>query len=132
SVQSKTPIRKYVAKKDRVSILKADQFNIYSDKAKKDLRYCIESYYSPMQKSWTEAKIEILDTRNTSNEWLLGEIKENFAWFIDQYTITLAERTVLLQSKVGSRTFKFYNETKKLLASDNHRRAKVREGVARQ
>ncbi|CAF4160238.1 unnamed protein product [Adineta steineri] len=62
---------------------------------------------------WYEAKIEILDTRNTSNEWLLGEIKENFAWFIDQYTITLAERTVLLQSKVSSRTFKFYNETKK-------------------
>ncbi|CAF0869702.1 unnamed protein product [Adineta steineri] len=64
---------------------------------------------------WYEAKFEILDTRNTSNEWLLGEIKENFAWCIDQYTITLAERTILLQSKVGSRTFKFYNETKNYL-----------------
>ncbi|CAF4160855.1 unnamed protein product, partial [Adineta steineri] len=109
-------------------------------KAKKDLRYRIESYYSPMQKfelqtypqKKTVEKIKCSDIRNTSNEWLLREIKENFAWFIDQYTITLAERTVLLQSKVGSRTFKFYNETKKLLASDNHRRAKVRDGVARQ
>ncbi len=137
SIQSEKPIREYVVKKDMVAGFKAGQFSIYSDQDEKNLKYRIESYYSPMQKielqtypqkkvigklnahqlgTWYEAIIEILDTRNMSNTWFTGHIKRSFAWFSDKYTVHLAERTILMKSKVVSRTFRFFNERNKLLA----------------
>jgi hypothetical protein len=130
--------REYVVKKDLISGVKAGQFSIYSDQAEKNLSYRIESYYSPMQKialftyphknligkldasqlgMYYEARYEILDTRNMSNKWFIGQIKRSPKWFSDKYTITLAERTISMKDKFLSSTFRFFNEAGKLLAS---------------
>jgi hypothetical protein len=137
NVQSENALREYVVTKDMINGHKASQFSIYADQAEKKLHYRIKSFSSPMQKidlctypkddiigkldahqlgTWYEARIEIKDTRNTTNTWFTGQIKRKFSWFNELYDIHLAERTLVFKKKSISSRFRFFNESKKLLA----------------
>lgn len=135
--ESQQPLREYVVVKDMYSGHKANQFSIYSNKAEDELRYRIESFYSPMQKieirtypskkviaklnaqqlgSWYQATYELLDTRKQPTKWFTGIIKRKYTWFSDDYNLNLAERKLTMKRKAFSRKFKIFNESKKLLA----------------
>ena len=130
-------LREYIVKRDLESGNKASQFSVYADTAQKNLTYRIESDFNPLPTidlktypnrmiigrldaqqigSSYEARFEIKGTRNATDSWFTGHIRREFAWLNEYFKIQLAERTLIMKSRFTSSRFRFFDETKKVIA----------------
>lgn len=142
AVESTSPIRQYVIRRDFFSNFKAGEFSVY-DTNEKHLYYRIESKFSPLQNieliaypskqtvGKLQAKLNLFlykgefSVQNPlSNQWVNGFIKQKFDLAHAVFNITWNEHQITVQKDIGSFTNYIY-DGKTLLAQFRLRPASV-------
>ena len=134
SIQSNTPIKEYLVRRDAFSGFKAAEYSVY-DKDKKHLYYRIESKVSILQNvelraqpskkviGRLNAKLNLLTYKGefsilnqNENQWINGEIKQNFQMLGTLFSIEWNGKRINMESEPVSLTYRFFDVSGKLLA----------------